>query len=500
MYHALIFSSRANYWERSSGAHRIATYLRKNGMDVEVVDFTPYWDPEILKEFVRTRVTEKTLFFGFSVFFNFWPSAMKDFAQWLKKEYPHIKTVVGGHSILQADITDADIWVDSYGEEAILALAKSLAGNTVNGIAFSPEFFGSKKVIKALQSYPAYNLGDYSIVMEKRDFVESWEWLTVEFSRGCKFSCSFCNFPVLGVKEDTSRTQESFEREMKYNFDTFGVSRYIVADETFNDRVEKITKFADVVESLNFPTLFSGFVRADLLSQANMIEELARMNFAGQYYGIETFNHQSGKIIGKGLDPEKVKALILKCKDYFKNKNQLYRGTISLIVGLPYDTPEQWIDNMAWLETNWIDQGLVVFPLMVEDLEITSKDEYTNISKFSSNLKKYGLRSIGTKKTNRYDTGSGSYNWKEGNFGRTENLWEHDTMNIFQAKEISEKAREKTIRDFKLTSFELSWPETHRQEKIDNLASVIDVSVSTFYPGWEKTKSFIDSYSLKKLN
>ena len=467
MNHAIIFSCRSYMWERGSGAHRIATFLRKNGMDVEVVDFAAHWRSDQLKEFVKKSVTSQTIFFGFSVFFSYWSRSLSDFTKWLKEEYPHIKIVIGGQNVLHTTAENIDIWVDSYGEEAMLALSKALAGSTTSGIIFEPAFFGQKKVIKAIHAYPSFNMGDYSVIMEKRDFLEPHEWLTVEFSRGCKFSCAFCNFPVLGVKEDTSRSAESFEREMKYNFDNFGINRYYVADETFNDRVEKISKFADVVEKLNFDTFFSGFIRADLFQNRSMIEELARMNFGGQYYGLETFNHQSGKIIGKGLHPDKIKQLVLEAKDYFKKQNKPYRGTISLIVGLPYSVEQEWYDTMEWLRSNWSTESMVIFPLIVENLSEGQEKDHTNVSKFSKNLEKYGLRSMGSKKVDFYPNPEQQFfNWEEGNYSNNEVLWEHDSMNIFDAKRIANVLHPEVTCDFKADCWQLSFFDFGNQSKI----------------------------------
>lgn len=493
--HAIIFSVRTNPWERSSGAHRIATYLRANGMDVEVVDFAPHWELEVLKEFTKKSVTDKTIFFGFSIFFSFWNTVMADFTKWLKETYPHIKTVAGGQGVLLTEATDIDIWVDSYGETAILELAKKLSGNSTAGIIFSAEYFGSRKVIKALQSYPAYNLDDYSIIMESRDFLQSWEWLTVEFSRGCKFSCAFCNFPILGVKHDTSRTKESFEYEMKYNYDNFGIDRYYVADETFNDRLEKISKFADVVESLEFDPFFSGFIRADLLSKSGMIEELARMNFGGQYYGVETFHKPSGKVVGKGADPEKVKMLMLDTKDYFYKNNKPYRGTISLIVGLPYDTRENWHQNIDWLKKNWTDEALVIFPLCVEDVS----NELTNASSFSRNLEKYGLRTKGVNVIDKFSNNHVHYNYQESAYSTNEIIWEHDTMNMYEAKEISTSLQDMVIHDFKIDNWAASWPEIKRKEKT-SFEEIFSHSKANSYPTKDSINEFITSYSNKKLN
>jgi hypothetical protein len=496
-----MFSCRNYPWDRSSGAHRIATYLRKNDMDIEVVDFAAHWELDHLKEFTRKSVTDKTIFFGFSTFFSYWNETLSNFTAWLKLEYPQIKIIIGGQNVLHTAAQNVDIWVDSYGEEAMLALAKSLAGNTTTGITFEPAFFGQKKVVKAIHSYPAFNMGDYSVIMEKRDFLEPWEWLTVEFSRGCKFSCSFCNFPVLGVKEDTSRSQESFEREMKYNYDNFGINRYYVADETFNDRVEKISKFADVVENLGFDTLFSGFIRADLFQNQSMYEELARMNFGGQYYGIETFNHQSGKIIGKGLHPDKVKQLVLDAKDYFKKQDKLYRGTISLIVGLPYSVEQEWYDNMQWLREHWITESLVIFPLTIENLEDGREKDHTNVSKMAKNLQKYGLRSLGENDVNFYGDKTSLFNWKEGNYTNNEVLWEHDTMNIFDAKRIGNNLQDAVTTDFKIDAWQLQIPDYISASKIDNLKDHISINKdSSVGKLFNASINFVKEYSLKKIN
>lgn len=502
MNHALIFSCRNYHWERGSGAHRIATYLRKHDMDVEVVDFAAHWELEQLKEFTRKSVTSKTLFFGFSTFFSYWNETLTHFTAWLKLEYPHIKTVIGGQNVLHTAAQNIDIWVDSYGEEAMLALAKALAGNTTSGIIFEPAFFGQKKVIKALHAYPSYTMGDYSVIMEKRDYLEPHEWLTVEFSRGCKFSCAFCNFPILGVKEDTSRSAESFEFEMRYNYDNFGINRYYVADETFNDRVEKISKFANVVERLDFDPFFSGFIRADLLQTKGMIEELARMNFGGQYYGVETFNKKSGQVIGKGMDPEKVKQLVLKTKDYFKQQNKTYRGTISLIVGLPYSVEQEWYDAMAWLKENWLTESLVIFPLIVENLDEGREKDHTNVSKFAKNLQKYGLRSLGTDNVNFFPNPEECFfNWKEGNYSNNEVLWQHDTMNIFDAKRIANSLQPAVAEEFKGDCWQLSYAELAVMSKIDNLSSAIGQSKEKTVMGAVNTmKIHVANYINKKLS
>ena len=84
----------------------------------------------------------------------------------------------------------------------------------------------------------------------------------METSRGCRFACSYCNFPILGVKGDYTRSQECFERNIKENYDEWGVTEYIITDDTFNDYIPKIQKYGDVVQSLSFEPNFTGYVRS----------------------------------------------------------------------------------------------------------------------------------------------------------------------------------------------------------------------------------------------
>jgi hypothetical protein len=222
----------------------------------------------------------------------------------------------------------------------------------------------------------------------KNDFLKPTEWLTTEFSRGCKFKCPYCTFPILGVKGDYSRDSEDAYVALQETYDEFGITNYFVADETFNDRPEKIKKFADVVDRLSFDPWFNGFIRADLLVSRGEEEweQLARMGFMGQFYGIETMNHQSAKAIKKGMAPEKLLPGLLDAKKYFQsNYSKLYRGVIGLVVGLPYETPETMKTAFDWLENNWQGQGMTVYPL---EIPIDSGKDV--LSELSMNWKEYG--------------------------------------------------------------------------------------------------------------
>ena len=499
MHHALIFSSCSEESQRGVGSHRIATVLRDNGWDVEVIDFAPYWPLDCLKELVKSRTTSSTVFFGFGVFFNNWSPILNDLTAWMKQTYPGVKTVIGGQSVALTPADNMDYWIDSFGEVAILELAKSMIGNTSQGVKFDINFLGQKKLIRAVSSYPAFPMKSYKTIMEKRDFLEPWEWVTTEFARGCKFSCDFCNFPVLGVKGDYSRTQEDFIYEMRHNYDNFGIDRYFVADETFNDTEEKIIKFADAAETLDFDPFFSGFMRADLMiAKPSSWEHLARLNFGGHYYGVESFNHESAKMIKKGMHPEKIKEGLLEIKSFLSSKI-FYRGTISLIYGLPKETPDTLAQTETWLKEHWSDQGIVTFPLDIDKISDKNNSAYTNLSKMSIEAAKYGIEEM-TDRDIEEEVVPYKFNWRLGNYAEKNLLWKHDTMNIFQARQLAYDFQNYHVYNFAMDNWQLCGPSVNAKHKLSlfDTKDMKKIHATVDREVWINT--FLKSYIDKKLS
>jgi len=413
---------------RPLGSHRIATLLRQNDWDAEVVDFGAYWSLEEFQQLMRQRVNENFKFIGISgIFLNTDNTPLDRFLRWCKSEYPQIKIILGAPQRYIFDNKNIDYNINGFGENAILVLLKYLFSNGP-----SPAFtmnLNSGKHIAANEYYPAYPLNSLMVKYEDRDFILPNEWLGVEFSRGCAFSCSFCNFPVLGVKGDYTRDAEDFRIQMLDTYDRYGVTHYYVADETFNDRTEKITKFADVVQSLPFDSYFSGFIRGDLLiSRKQDREELLRMNFLGQFYGIETFNHAAGKAVGKGMNPDKLKQGLIDVKNYFKGyKQHHYRGFISLIAGLPHEPISSLYETRDWLWDNWQGQGFSMYQLEIP------VSEYLTSSKISRDWAKYGYTNAES------DISMSNYVPNKSLMKYPNLIWKNEHMTIKDAESISKE-------------------------------------------------------------
>jgi radical SAM superfamily enzyme YgiQ (UPF0313 family) len=484
MHHGLMFSYRKDRGHRGTGAHRIATFLREQNWDIEVLDFCCDFTLEELQEFVRSRVTSDTKFFGFSSFINWWPDDTNNFTKWLKDTYPDIATIIGGHGCLITPAQNIDYWVDSFGEVAMLELCKYIAGNKTLHVGLHFDIDNGRKVIRALHKFPAWNLPTYSNKHEKRDFIESFEMLTIETARGCKFKCDFCNFPILGVKEDLSRSSEDFESELKFNYDTWGVKNYNIADETFNDRIEKIEKYSSAVSRLNFKPWFMAFMRADLLiNQRDYWDQMLEMGLGGHFYGIETFNQTAGKIIGKGMNPDKLKNGLLEARNFFEPHN-MYRGTISLICGLPKESPASFTDGMNWCKTNWKKQSVTSWYLEIPEYN----SNMSNLSEFSKNLEKYGLRK---KKVDKKPDMTSFYPGLKDVI-----IWEHNDMDQSQAMVLVQDFYDNFFKSFSCTGFNAV--SGFIEYKTNNIEDIINYS--EYNDGSENMNKFIENYKYKKLS
>jgi hypothetical protein len=423
----MLFTINNKTLYRSSGAHRIATHIRQQGWDCEVVDFVDFWELEELKELIQTRVDEHMKFIGFSFLFNNASAIpmIRDLCIWIKETYPNITLISGGQTML-LDMRHFDYHVAGYGEYALDALLQYLFSNGERPKFDLMRSRSGTKVIDALHMYPAYPFKKPNIFYEKRDFIQQYEWGMIEFTRGCKFKCLYCNYPILGVKEDHTRDTDGVREQMLRNYNEFGIENYIVSDETFNDHSEKIIKYADVIETLPFKPYFTGYIRADLLiNRKQDWDHLIRMGFLGHFYGVETFNAKSGKAVGKGMNPERVKEGLIEVKNYFSNaSNKMYRAIVAMIGGLPFETPESLNATSEWFRQNWKDQVA-----MASVLEIANLEKEFRPSDLSLDYAKYGYRPIAENDPRIQNAFSEMI--KHSSFGSI--AWENDYMDILQA-------------------------------------------------------------------
>ena len=391
MKHALILSVQNRYITRNLGAHRIATFLREQGWDIEVVDYTGFWPRAQLLELVKSRITNDTVFLGFS---DPWSSAgipqevtdtFQLAAEWATDNFPQIKTIVGSQKPSSSPLKKMDYYVEGFGEYAMLAVIKNILGTSTEKLKYS--LFRDGKLVKG-NDYPAIFMQDLFVKYEPRDFVYPGDQLGLEWSRGCKFSCDFCNFFPLNVKGDNFRHVQNYIDNIKYLNDEYGVTTFFSSDSTGNVSPEKLSLFGEETQKqLNFTPWICAFTRVDLMiSHPETWDSMLAMGYTGHHYGIDTLNHQTGKSIKKGMHPDKIKQGLRDIDAYF-SKRGTYRSRLSLIAGLPYETYDTFLEGAVWIFENLPNANSFSYPLWIPHPSHYDPD---NRSLISLDYEKYG--------------------------------------------------------------------------------------------------------------
>ena len=434
--------------KRAPGAHKIATHLRREGWDVEVLDFVQSWTLEELQEFSRQRVNKNTKFLGLSATFSIRFKTLYEFAYWFKKEHPDILIIGGSQAFHNCEGLPLDYMVHGYGEIAMSAIlsgdVKYTEHKWLNGHSF--------RRVDATHNYMAARMKDLSTHYEERDYIEPQEVFTVEFGRGCIFNCHFCTLTYRNIKDDHSRSEDNLYEELLENYNKWGTTNYSISDETVNDYTEKIERFAGSIRKLPFKPNMAGYIRGDLLVHKQKDwQAIEDIGLNTQFYGIESFHTPSAKSVGKGMQSGKLQDGLLEYKEHMKSKGH-FQAHLSLIAGLPHETLDTLRETKKWILNNWIGQSSQIMPLWIPD----QTRIYEEQSRFAMDPAKYGFHNTtmeessngfwedgpqerfgnlyrGIKKREEEQTGV-IYNTEESTFQEEMSFmnWKSDTLNLYQ--------------------------------------------------------------------
>jgi radical SAM superfamily enzyme YgiQ (UPF0313 family) len=390
---------------RSIGAYAVAHAIRKTGRSVQVIDFTDWFTEEELLNTAKRFIGPNTKFIGVSSTFyqsednevhkDAWmdknfiiglPSNVVAVVKKLKEEHSDIKFLLGGansHYFKEYPFFDAVF--HSYSDESIIEYIE-------NNHRLWPKF-QTMSIVEGEDH--VIDVEHLTHRWEDHDFIFPGETLPLEISRGCIFKCKFCNFQLTGKsKLDHLRDSELIKDELLYNYEKFGTTNYTFADDTFNDSTVKLERLHKVVTSLPFKINFTTYMRLDLLyAHREQIQLVKEIGLRSAFFGIESYNPETAKLIGKGMASNKVKDFLLELRnDHFKENINF---VCSFILGLPREDLASMRQTSEWNKLH--DINSIYLPLFIR-----SKARYK--SDIDSNYEKYGytLESNGQSWTNEY--------------------------------------------------------------------------------------------------
>ena len=200
---------------------------------------------------------------------------------------------------------------------------------------------------------------------------------------------------MLGKKKGTYvRDIQMIRDEMIFNHDMFGTTNYMLTDDTFNDTPEKVEAWADMVGSLPFKIQYVTYLRVDLIHRFPHTAKLLQdTGLLATHFGIESLTPKASNLIGKAWSGKHARDFVPELtKNIWGDKINVF---ISLIAGLPYETPDDWQTAGEWAVEN--DLSAYYATLGIEKYRTNFKglwneDEREGISYFDIHAEEYGYK------------------------------------------------------------------------------------------------------------
>lgn len=348
--------------QKTLGTYKVAHELRKAGFQVAVINHLHTFSFEEIQDLLQQLINDRTLFVGFNTVFykdisdpiitetqavfyrDSQPGAMLPHGRQrnqavrdlIKQINPACQIVLGGPTAHDAAYNqDFDYIVSGYADVSAVNLARHLQDSSVPLEKSYRSIYGP--VIINDSRAEGFDFPHATMRWADHDAILPQEILPFEMARGCIFKCTFCSYPLNGKKKlDFIKDSEVIYQELLANYEQFGVTRYNFVDDTFNDSVEKCRMIWDISQRLPFELEYWAYIRLDLMAaHPETIDWLFGSGLRGCFFGIETFNHETGSIIGKGGRRDRLIDTLRDIKARWGDRVMLHG---SFIFGLPHES------------------------------------------------------------------------------------------------------------------------------------------------------------------
>ena len=353
---------------RAIGPYQLAWWLRTKGYNCQVIDMVHTMTVDELVSYTEKFITGNTLCIGVSSTFfsnfnsktkqNHWvrqiPRMYVEAIKVIKERYPNIKIVLGGglcDLLYPEELSIFDVTIMGEAEDSFLEVLEEWRKG--RKFVFSAEYRGGKPYITTAKE-KHFNIEECSHKFAEQDCIIDGETLPIEISRGCIFKCKFCQYAHIGkTKFDYLRREELIKEEIDHNYKHFKTTNYYILDDTFNDSDHKMQMWKRIVDSLDYKINYTGYLRADLLQRRpEHIELLKETGLMSAFFGIESFHPDASRLVGKAWNGKGGKAFMIDLKDKWKEDITFH---LSMIVGLPPETEEDYIASHQWCIDNKMD-------------------------------------------------------------------------------------------------------------------------------------------------
>jgi hypothetical protein len=235
--------------------------------------------------------------------------------------------------------------------------------------------------------YDNVDFKNYRILWDNTDLIKPTDWLPIEIARGCAFNCAFCDYDRKST-HDAYKHPSVLRDELIKNYEMYGVTKYILVDDLYNDSKKKVRVLHDEVWSkLPFKPEWTSFMRLDMLwSDPESAEFIKASGARMGSFGIETLHDKAGSRVGKGLGKKRILEALSRLKEVW-GEEILVHGLF--IMGLPDEPEEHLLETINWLKTTDLLYSYSASPLWITP---PAHKEFVIVeSPIAANNDKYGI-------------------------------------------------------------------------------------------------------------
>lgn len=277
---------------------------------------------------------------GFSTYSGSLPATLFSM-KLIKKNYPHIKTIMGGgifsdqlaiNSINFNHFIENTPYIDKLivgeGERIFLSY---LQGN----LPEDQKVYTLQDVAGELVDFNEVDIPDFS------DFdILNYPQIASYASRSCPFQCSFCSETVLWGKYRHKDVKQIIE-ELKLLYDKYKYQLFLLSDSLLNPIISKLS---EALINNNYSFYFDGYLRAGV---DVTIENAMKWRKAGYYrarLGVESGSPHVLELMDKRITPELIKSSVRSLA------NAGIKTTTYWVIGHPGETEEDFKQTLDLIE------------------------------------------------------------------------------------------------------------------------------------------------------
>ncbi len=299
------------------GILSLATVLRNDGIDVEILDVNALCSDATYGEIPEAVVARRPDVVGFSTWCNYYLDLTK-FARIIRDLSPSTKILFGG---VQATHTDQET-VQAFPQVDVVARGE--CDHTISDIVRSihdPDrlrdvlgvtFMHHGNVVRTPDQGPVRDLDslplpDYSLMPSLNEI----DRVGVDVGRGCPFKCGYCVTNSMGQGRFRQRSVKSVVGLIKDLVENYGRDYFRVEHDLLTLSRKWLIEFCKELTAENFDIRWECFSRIDTIDE-EMVEYMARAGCHYIYFGIETGSPRMQKLLNKRLNLDRAPEVIRK--------------------------------------------------------------------------------------------------------------------------------------------------------------------------------------------